>query len=156
VPLIIGMVGALLILDDIDDRTVLLLRVSPVTVPLLPRLPNDRGRRRNPAQARCRGPRLRPRARHLSSVLPALALAAAQAPLITLTTAAVARNKFEGLAGLKILGLLPTGIAPAMWWLPDQAQWPLRDLVGLVTLHDLLGQLLPIENTQDTGERRLS
>ena len=33
VPLIIGMVGALLILDDIDDRTVLILRVSPVTVP---------------------------------------------------------------------------------------------------------------------------
>ncbi|WP_291407585.1 hypothetical protein [Actinophytocola sp.] len=33
VPLIIGMVGALLILDDIDDRIVLILRVSPVTVP---------------------------------------------------------------------------------------------------------------------------
>jgi hypothetical protein len=33
VPLIIGMVGALLVLDDIDDRTVLVLRVSPVTVP---------------------------------------------------------------------------------------------------------------------------
>lgn len=29
---------------------------------------------------------------------------------------------------LKILGLLPTGIAPIMWWLPDVAQWPLRVL----------------------------
>jgi fluoroquinolone transport system permease protein len=125
VPLIIGMVGALLILDDIDDRTVMILRVSPVTVPrylthratavaavallmltitvpvsgLAPSLPN---------------------------VLPALVLAAAQAPLITLATAAVAGNKVEGLAWLKILGLLPTGIAPAMWWLPELAHWPLR------------------------------
>lgn len=33
VPLIIGMVGGLLVLDDLDDRVVLVLRVSPVTVP---------------------------------------------------------------------------------------------------------------------------
>jgi hypothetical protein len=55
-------------------------------------------------------------------------LAAAQAPLITLTAAAVARNKVEGLAWPKILGLLPTRIAPAMGWLPDPARWPLRAL----------------------------
>jgi hypothetical protein len=60
--------------------------------------------------------------------LPALVLAAEQAPLITLATAAVARNKVEGLAWLKILGLLPTGIAPAMWWLPEPVHWPLRVL----------------------------
>jgi fluoroquinolone transport system permease protein len=125
VPLIIGMVGALLILDDIDDRTVLILRVSPVTVPrylayravtvavvtmlmLVVTVP------------------VCGLAPHLPSVLPALALAAAQAPLITLATTAVAGNKVEGLAWLKILGLLPTGIAPAMWWLPEPAHWPLR------------------------------
>lgn len=136
VPLIIGMVGALLILDDIDDRTVLILRVSPVTVPrylayravavavvalimltivvpvsgLAPSLP---------------------------SVLPAVVLAAAQAPLITLATTAVAGNKVEGLAWLKILALLPTGIAPAMWWLPAPAHWPLRVLPHYWTVDTL-------------------
>ncbi len=127
VPLIVGMVGALLVLDDIDNRTVLILRVSPVTawrylayravtvaavalvmlvivVPVSGLAPS------------------------LPDVLPALVLAAAQAPLITLATAAVATNKVEGLVWLKVLGLLPTGIAPAMWWLPGPAQWPLRVL----------------------------
>ena len=73
----------------------------------------------------------------LPSVLPALVLAAAQAPLITLATAAVARNKVEDLAWLKILGLLPTGIAPAMWWLPDPAHWPLRLLPHYWTVDTL-------------------
>jgi fluoroquinolone transport system permease protein len=136
VPLIVGMVGALLVLDDIDDRTVLILRVTPVTVPrylayrviavavvallmLAVTVPV------------CGlGP-------DLPGVLPALALAAAQAPLITLATTAVAGNKVEGLAWLKILGLLPTGIAPAMWWLPDQAQWPLRVLPHYWTVDTL-------------------
>lgn len=125
VPLITGMVGALLVLDDVDDRTLLVLRVSPVGV------------RRYlayrvvavavaallllvvavPVSGLARG-----------LPLPALVLAAVQAPLITLVTAAVARNKVEGLAWLKILGLLPTGIAPAMWWSSDVIQWPLRVL----------------------------
>lgn len=125
VPLITGMVGALLVLDDVDDHTLLVLRVSPVGV------------RRYvayrvvavaaaallllvvavPVSGLARG-----------LPLPALVLAAAQAPLITLVTVAAARNKVEGLAWLKVLGLLPTGIAPAMWWLPDAVQWPLRVL----------------------------
>lgn len=140
VPLIIGMVGALLVLDDIDDRTVLVLRVSPLTLSRY----------------------LAYRATAVATVallmlvvtvplsglapgfpLPALALAAAQAPLITLTAAAMARNKVEGLAWLKILGLLPTGIAPAMWWLPDLAQWPLRLLPHYWTV-DLLWRPAPL------------
>lgn len=127
VPLIIGMVGALLILDDIDDRIVMVLRVSPVTVPRYLAY-------RTTAVAAVALVMLTVTvpvcglAPDLPSVLPALALAAVQAPLITLATTAVAANKVEGLAWLKILGLLPTGIAPAMWWLPDLAQWPLRAL----------------------------
>lgn len=127
VPLIIGMVGALLVLDDIDDRTVLVLRVSPVTVPryLAYRAISVAAVTvlmlavAVPVSGLAPGP---------AGVVPALALAAAQAPLITLATAAVARNKVEGLAWLKVLGLLPTGIAPAVWWLPEPAQWPLRVL----------------------------
>lgn len=127
VPLITGMVGALLILDDIDDRTVLVLRVSPVTVPryLTYRATAVAAVALLMLTIAVPVSGLAP---SLPSVLPALVLAAAQAPLITLATTAVAGNKVEGLAWLKILGLLPTGIAPAMWWLPDLAQWPLRVL----------------------------
>jgi fluoroquinolone transport system permease protein len=140
VPLITGMVGALLVLDDVDDHTLLVLRVSPVGV------------RRYLAY----------RAVVVAAValvllvvavpvsglapglpVPALVLAAAQAPLITLTTVAVAANKVEGLAWLKILGLLPTGIAPAMWWLPDAAQWPLRALPHYWTV-DVLWRSSPV------------
>jgi len=123
VPLITGMVGALLILDDIDDRTVLILRVSPVTVTryLAYRATAVAATAMLLLTVTVPVSGLAP---HLE--LPALVLAAAQAPLITLATIAVAHNKVEGLAWLKILGLLPTGIAPAMWWLPDAAHWPLR------------------------------
>lgn len=123
VPLIMGMVGALLVLDDIDDRTLLILRVSPVTARryLLYRLAVVTAAALVMLVVAVPVSGLAP-----SLELPALVLAAAQAPLITLATAAVARNKVEGLAWLKLLGLVPTGIAPAMWWLPDAAQWPLR------------------------------
>ncbi|MGB3437219.1 MAG: hypothetical protein WBA97_00590 [Actinophytocola sp.] len=136
VPLIIGMVGALLVLDDLDDRTVLVLRVSPVGAPrylayraiavaavamlmLVVAVP------------------VSGLAPSLPGILPALALAAAQAPLITLATTAIAANKVEGLAWLKILGLLPTGIAPAMWWLPGPVHRPLRALPHYWTVDTL-------------------
>jgi fluoroquinolone transport system permease protein len=124
VPLITGMVGALLVLDDIDDRVVLVLRASPVTVPryLTYRATAVAAVALLMLVITVPVSGLAP---DLPSALPALVLAAAQAPLITLATTAVARNKVEGLAWLKILGLLPTGIAPAMWWLPGPAHWPL-------------------------------
>ncbi|MFI7679226.1 hypothetical protein [Actinophytocola sp. NPDC049390] len=123
VPLITGMVGALLVLDDVDDRTLLVVRVSPVGV--------RRYLAYRVVAVAAAALLLLVVAVPVSGLvpglpLPAVALAAAQAPLITLATAAVAPNKVEGLGWLKILGLLPTGIAPAMWWLPDAAQWPLR------------------------------
>ncbi|MFC4857776.1 hypothetical protein [Actinophytocola glycyrrhizae] len=127
VPLIIGMVGALLVLDDIDDRTVLVLRVSPVTVRryLAYRVVAVAAVALLMLMVAVPVSGLAP---DVPSTVPALVLAAAQAPLITLATTAVAGNKVEGLAWLKILGLVPTGIAPAMWWLPDAVQWPLRAL----------------------------
>ena len=129
VPMIIGMVGALVILDDIDDRTVLILRVSPITLPrylahrtvMVATVALLMLAIAVPVSGLAPWPTM-------PGLLPALALAATQAPLITLATAAFATNKVEGLAWLKILGLLPTGIAPAMWWLPPPAQWPLRAL----------------------------
>jgi fluoroquinolone transport system permease protein len=91
------MVGTLLILDDIDDRTVLILRVSPVTLPRYLTY-------RSVAVASVALLMLTITvpvsglAPSLLSVLPALVLAAAQAPLITLATTAAAGNKVEGLA----------------------------------------------------------
>ncbi|MDX3192271.1 hypothetical protein PV458_28000 [Streptomyces sp. MN03-5084-2B] len=127
VPLMIGMVGALLVLDDVDDGKVLVLRVSPVTLPrylayrvvsaglvalilLMVTVP------------------LSGLAALTLPLVPALVLAAAQAPLIMLAAAAFAGNKVEGLALLKVLGVVPTAIAPAMRWLPAPATWPLRAL----------------------------
>jgi fluoroquinolone transport system permease protein len=124
VPLIIGMVGALLIFDDTDDRTVLILRVSPITVPRYLAYRATTVAAVALLMLRVTVP-VSGLAPSLPNVLPALVLAAAQAPLITMATTAIAGNKVEGLAWLKILGLLPTGMAPAIWWLPDQAQLPL-------------------------------
>jgi fluoroquinolone transport system permease protein len=129
VPLIIGMVGALLILDDIDDRTLLVLRVSPVT---LPRYLAYRAVSvavaaavalvvTVPLSGLAAG-------QDIAAMLPALVLAAAQAPLIALATAAFARNKVEGLTALKLLGAVLTATAPAMWWLPGSASWALMVL----------------------------
>lgn len=144
VPLIIGMVGALLIVDDIDDRKVLLLRVSPVTLSryLAYRAISVAAVAMVTLAVAVPVCGLAPW-RTIPTLLPALVLAAAQAPLITLATAAFAANKVEGLAWLKILGLLPTGIAPAIWWLPDPTQWPLRVLPHYWTVDILWHPTLP-------------
>lgn len=129
VALIIGMVGALVTLDHIDDRTLLVLRASPVPLPhylayraisvagvaliaLVVTVPMSGLVAWDATPA----------------LLPALVLAAAQAPLVTLATVAFAGNKVEGVAMLKVLGAVLTGIAPVMFWLPGPAGWPLMAL----------------------------
>ncbi|HEU5470616.1 MAG TPA: hypothetical protein VFV67_08180 [Actinophytocola sp.] len=142
VPLILGMVGALLILDDIDDRTVLILRISPVTAAryLAYRAISVAAAALLTLIVAVPVSGLAPL---VPTLLPALVLAAAQAPLITLATAALAGNKVEGLAWLKILALIPTGIAVAIWWLPTPAQWPLRILPHYWTVDTLWHPTLP-------------
>lgn len=127
VPLLCGMVGAMLVLDDVDGRTLLVLRVSPVTLPryLAYRSAVVAGIAAVSLLVAAPLSGLAP-VGALPSMLPALGLAAAQAPLIMLATVAYAGNKVEGLALLKLLGGLVTGLAPAMWWLPTPAAWPLR------------------------------
>ncbi|MGH3734158.1 MAG: hypothetical protein ACRDT6_00795 [Micromonosporaceae bacterium] len=127
VPLLCGMVGALLVLDDADDRTLVVLRVSPVT---LPRYLAWRGTVVAAVAAvsltiavPLSG--LAPWS-GLPAMLPALLLAATQAPLIMLATAAYASNKVEGLALIKLLGGIVTAVAPALWWLPTPWTWPLH------------------------------
>ncbi|MGN9913468.1 fluoroquinolone export ABC transporter permease subunit [Phytohabitans sp. LJ34] len=128
VPLIMGMVGALLTLDDVAERRLQLLRVTPVTlerylgyrmaftgllalasllvaVPLCGLVPNA-----------------------LPALLPAIVLGAAQAPLIMLTAAAFAGDRTQGVGILKVLSGLLLLLAVAPWWLPSPLRW-----LGLLT-----------------------
>lgn len=117
-----GMVGAMLVLDDVDDRAMVAVRTSPVrparylayraglvaaaaaaavtVAVVLSGLAGGHG------------------ARLASAVL----LAGLVAPLFMLATLAIARNKVEGVTALKLLGFLL--FAPlAAWWLPEPVGW---------------------------------
>lgn len=124
VPIIVGMVGSLLVLDDLDERRLALLRVTPVTLEryLAYRVVSTG------AAALCGLLLAVPLAGMGSSPTPALLLAAAQAPLTVLAVAAFARNKVQGLGLLKLLGGLVMLAASAPWWLPTPLGWPLLAL----------------------------
>ncbi|WP_052746011.1 hypothetical protein [Allosalinactinospora lopnorensis] len=118
-----GAVGALRLIEDADDRTLAVLRVSPaslgwylgyrmlmtaaaaigglaVAVPLSGLAPEGRG----------------------PELAAAVVLAGAQAPLLMLAVTAVAGNKVEALAALKGLGLVML-VPVAMWFLPGATGW---------------------------------
>jgi fluoroquinolone transport system permease protein len=146
VPLIFGMMAALLVLEESDDRTLLALRVSPVTlerylayrvgvaavatavglavaVPLSGLVAPDQ----------------------LAGVAPALIPAVALAPLMALTVTAFAANKVEAITVVKLLGL-PFYLPLAAWFMspplqliftPFPSYWILRSLwtsVPLITI----------------------
>lgn len=122
-----GMVGALLVLDDADDRTLVALRVTPVT------LAGYLGYRSAaaagaslvglalavPLSGLVNGLRL--------AVVPALLLTAVCAPLVTLATVALATNKVEGLATIKLLGV-PMYLPLITWFTDDPRTWALAVL----------------------------
>ncbi|BCB74905.1 hypothetical protein Pflav_013150 [Phytohabitans flavus] len=128
VPLIMGMVGALLMFDDMTERRLQLLRVTPVTlerylgyriaftgllalaglvvaVPVCGLAPDA-----------------------LPALLPAIVLGAAQAPLIMLTATAFAGDRTQGVGLLKVLSGLVLLLAIVPWWLPGPLRW-----LGLLT-----------------------
>jgi fluoroquinolone transport system permease protein len=129
VPVTAGMVGALLVLDDVDDRALVALRVSPLT------LPRYLGYRAGLVTAAAlaglavavplsglAGP-----AEAWPRLVAAGLLAGLLAPVTMLGTLAVARNKVAGVAVLKLLGL-PLYAPLAGWWLAGPAGWPLAGL----------------------------
>jgi len=128
VPVSAGMVGALLVLDDVADRALVALRVSPLT------LPRYLGYRTGlVTTAALAGLAV---AVPLSGLAPAAGwprllaaglLASLVAPLTMLATLAVARNQVSGVAALKLLGL-PLYAPVAGWWLAGPASWPLAVL----------------------------
>jgi fluoroquinolone transport system permease protein len=118
VPVTFGMVGALLVFDDVDDRAIVALRVSPLT------LPRYLARRAGlVAAATLAGLLVAVPLSGLGSLGPWLLPAALLAPLVMLAALAVATNKVEGLAVLKLLGL-PLYAPLATWWLTGPSSWP--------------------------------
>lgn len=136
VPFVFGMLGALLTLDDADDRALLALRVTPVSLGayLTHRvIAVTLGAALGlvvavPLAGLADGPP--------STVWPAVALGATTAPLVTLAVLATASNKVEGMAVVKLLGLvvyLPLIIwvmdGPVAWALAAVPTfWPVRAL----------------------------
>lgn len=137
VPFIFGMLGALLVFDDIDDRTLLAIRVTPVTIErylgyrlaAVTALSVVSLAVAVPVSGLAEGA-------SVVALLPALLLAAVCAPLTTLGALALASNKVEGLAVIKALGLLfflplATWFTDAPWTLPLAVlptYWPVRAL----------------------------
>lgn len=122
-PVIGGMLGSLLLLDDIDERRLLLLRVTPVTLEryLGYRVAVTGGLTlvglliAVPLSGLAAGPPGR--------LVPAVLLAAGQAVVVLLVIAGFAGNKVHGLALLKLLGGALMALA-ALPWLPMPADWP--------------------------------
>jgi fluoroquinolone transport system permease protein len=123
VPLMAGMMASLLLLDDLDERHLNPLRVTPLTV-------------RRYAAYRL-GITIAVSLGSLAACLPlsglatgygtdrllvATLLAAAQAGLVLLAVGAFAANKVEGLAMLKLLGAVLMAAPLAAWWVTDG--WP--------------------------------
>jgi fluoroquinolone transport system permease protein len=128
VPVTFGMIGALLVLDDLADRALVAVRVSPLT------LPRYLGYRTGLVTvAALAGLAVAVPLSGLAPLaawprlVPAGLLAGLVTPVVMLGTLAVARDKVAGVAVLKLLG--PPIYAPlAGWWLAGPAGWPLAVL----------------------------
>jgi hypothetical protein len=128
VPVVFGMIGALLVLDDADSRALTALRVSPLT---LHRYLGYRAALVTVAAAIGLATSV-----PLSALAPAGAAgtliaacvpAALLAPLVMIVAVAVADDRVQGVAVLKALGL-PVYLPVAGWWLNGAAAWLLAPL----------------------------
>ncbi len=119
-PFIAGAVCALLLFDDHDDRVLIVLRVTPVT---LPRYLAYRVALAFVAAALGLAlcvPLAGLARLGLTVTWPALLLSAATAPLALLSISAVATDKIQAVAGMKLVGLAYV-LPLAGWWL--DAPW---------------------------------
>ena len=137
VPSMVGSVVALRVVEDIDDRTLLVLRVSPLSLTSYFFF-----RTGTAAFLALLGLVV---AAPLSGLAPAVStglitavvLAALSAPLVVMVTAAFASNKVEALVVLKSVGavfaLLPVLVwaLPTFWWTPLLALPPTWSLLAL-------------------------
>ena len=126
VPMMLGMVASLLLIDDIDDRHLTALRVTPLTPP------RYAAYRLGSAAVISLGSLavclpLSGLAASVSAGTLAVAavLASSQAALVVLAVAGFAGNKVEALALLKLVGGLMIAAPVAAWWTDGFAWWAL-------------------------------
>jgi fluoroquinolone transport system permease protein len=119
VPVAFGMTGALIVLDDLEDGALAVVRTSPLSVRryLAYRL----------AAVTVLSAAGLALAAPLSGLVPAsatgaLLLAVPLGPLVTLATLAVARSRVQGATANKVLAL-PLYLPVAAWWLTGPANW---------------------------------
>jgi fluoroquinolone transport system permease protein len=124
VPVSFGMTGALVVLDDLEDGTLSVVRTSPLGVSryLVYRL--TAVTLLSAAGLAVAAP--------LSGLVPAAAtgallLAVPLGPLMTAATLAVARSRVQGVTAAKVLAL-PVYLPIAAWWLTGPAAWLLAPL----------------------------
>ncbi len=135
VPVIAGMIGALIVLDDLDDGVIQVVRVSPVGVRryLAYRLVAVTGFAAAGLAV----------AAPLSAAVPATSwaavlLAVPVAPLFTLSVLAVARNRIQGLTLTKLIAL-PAYAPTATWWVTGAAAWGFAVLPPFWVVHAWTG-----------------
>ena len=119
VPVSYGMTGGLIVLDDLEDGTLAVVRTSPLGVPryLAYRL----------TAVTLLGAAGLAVAAPMSGLVPAsatgaLLLAVPLGPLVTLATLAVAQSRMQGATADKVLAL-PVYLPVAAWWLTGPAGW---------------------------------
>jgi fluoroquinolone transport system permease protein len=124
VPVSYGMTGALIVLDDLEDGTLAVVRTSPFGVPRYLAYRLTAVTLLSAAGLAVAAP--------LSGLVPAsaagaLLLAVPLGPLVTLATLAVARSRVQGATADKALAL-PVYLPVAAWWLTGPAGWLLGPL----------------------------
>jgi fluoroquinolone transport system permease protein len=119
VPVSYGMTGALIVLDDLEDGTLDVVRTSPLGVPRYLAYRLTAVTVLSAAGLAVAAP--------LSGLVPAsaagaLLLAAPLGPLVTLATLAVARTRVQGATADKVLAL-PAYLPVAAWWVSGPTSW---------------------------------
>ncbi|GAA1776254.1 hypothetical protein [Streptomonospora arabica] len=127
VPLMMGAIGALRTVEDADDGTLALFRVSPLGLPryLAYRLAVAAVAAAAGLAAAVPLSGLAPDvpAEGLPALVAAVGLAALQAALLVLAVTAFAASKVESLVLVKAAGAVFTLLPAAVWWLPSRAVW---------------------------------
>ncbi len=126
VPMMLGMVASLLLLDDIDDRHLPALRVTPQPAHqyAVYRLASA-AVLSLAALAVCLPLSGLAGGVSVGTLAVGAVLASAQSALVVLAVAGFARNKVEGLAMLKLLGGVMIAVPVAAWWTGGVAWWAL-------------------------------
>ncbi|MEU4508390.1 hypothetical protein AB0G05_02740 [Nonomuraea wenchangensis] len=124
VPVAFGMTGALIVLDDLEDGALAVVRTSPLGVPRYLAYRLTAVTLLSAAGLAVAAP--------LSGLVPAsatgaLVLAVPLGPLMTLATLAVARSRVQGVTADKVLAL-PAYLPVAAWWLSGPVSWSLAPL----------------------------